>query len=61
MTITQVTEELPDPDICHTSPVGEIKIFATCHVKSPFKCRHAMGFGDGYFCTHPNWDNFVQP
>lgn len=52
---------LPDPNICRTKPIGEIKSFATCHVDAPFTCPHAMSYGNGYLCRHPTWKDFVKP
>jgi len=51
---------LPDPDICRTSAIGSIRSFATCHVVGPSECRHAMGYGDGYLCKHPDWQQFLK-
>jgi hypothetical protein len=45
---------LPDPKICRTTAIGEIKSFATCHVECPINCPHAISFGEGYFCKHPS-------
>ena len=60
MPIVSVTQELPDPKVCRTSPVGEIKSFGNCHVESPCNCQHAMSFGYGYLCKHPGWKELVR-
>jgi hypothetical protein len=52
---------LPDPSICRTEAIGEIKGFATCLVNRPNLCRFAMGYGDSFLCRHPNWKNFLHP
>jgi len=52
---------LPDPKICQTLPIGEIHSFATCLVEFPITCSHAMSYGKGYLCRHPNWRKFVKP
>jgi hypothetical protein len=61
MTINPVRQELPDPKVCRTSPVGGVKTFGTCHVATPYNCEYAIGFGYGYYCKHPHWKDLVRP
>jgi len=51
---------LPDPAICHTRPIGEIRSFATCLVKCPSTCPHVMSYGSSYLCRHPDWEQFLK-
>jgi len=52
---------LPDPAICRTRPIGEIRSFAACLVNNPGSCPHAMSYGSTYLCRHPHWGDFVKP
>ena len=52
---------LPDPNICRTRPIGEIRSFAMCLVSNPSSCLYAMSYGSSYLCRHPQWQTFVKP
>ena len=55
-----VLRVLPDPEICRTIPIGQIRLFARCCVDKPFNCPHVAWFAESYFCKHPNWEEFVK-
>jgi len=57
----QTPRVLPDPKICRTTPIGDIRLFGTCLVNNPIECAQAFNFGDGYICRHPNWKDFIKP
>ena len=52
---------LPDPNICETRPVGNIRAFGECLTESRDKCPHIVSYGDRHLCYHPNWAAFVTP
>ena len=56
----KVPRVLPDERICHTKPIGAIRLFGTCLVNNPIECTQAFNFGSGYVCRHPNWKDFVK-
>lgn len=45
---------LPDPAICRTRNIGLAR-YADCLVENPWQCAHAMSFGFGHVCQHPQW------
>jgi len=49
---------LPDPNICHAKPIGDLGALAKCLVDSPASCRHALKYENGHLCTHPDWKDF---
>jgi len=54
------TRMLPDPKVCHTKPIGDILSFGNCLVDSPYTCPYVIYFGEGQFCSHPNWKGFRE-
>jgi len=50
---------LPDPAICRAKAAG-FAGYANCLVERPFQCRHALGFGHGFFCRHPQRNEMVM-
>jgi len=50
---------LPDPAICRARAAG-FAGYADCLVESPIQCRHALSFGFGFFCRHPERDEIVK-
>jgi len=43
---------LPDAAICRVENIVPCKLFG-CLVTAPSSCPHALPFGKGYFCLHP--------
>lgn len=43
---------LPDPAICRAKGAGFAN-YVDCRVASPHQCPHALAFGFGFFCQHP--------
>lgn len=50
---------LPDPAVCaaRTSGFGE---YADCLVDHPHGCQHALPFGWGFLCRHPQQNEIVK-
>ena len=57
---SHVARELPDPNICHTRPIGSIKTFASCLVGSPIGCPYVVNIAGDHFCEHLHWKQFVR-
>jgi hypothetical protein len=54
------SESLPDPKACVTrrlEPVGLVE----CLVGSPQRCPYVLAFEDGFFCQHPDCQEFTKP
>jgi hypothetical protein len=49
---------LPDMRICRARAAG-FGDYADCLVDGPFACRHALGFGKGVLCLHPERKEIV--
>jgi hypothetical protein len=45
--------QLPDPAICRAKYNG-LDFYPDCLVEGPFYCKHALSFGFGHYCTHPD-------
>ena len=43
---------LPDFDICRAKESG-FGAYCDCLVSFPFECKHALHFGSGVLCLHP--------
>jgi hypothetical protein len=50
---------LPDPAICRATTAG-LDGYANCLVGRPSECPHALGFGYGFFCRHPQRNEIVM-
>ena len=50
---------LPDPAICRAR-TARLAGYADCLVEQPTECRHALSFGFGFFCRHPERDEIVM-
>lgn len=50
---------LPHPAICRVKAAG-FGDYADCLVERPHRCPHALGFGHGFFCRHPQWHELVM-
>jgi hypothetical protein len=50
---------LPDPAICRAKVAG-FGDYADCLVKHPFECLHALRFGWGILCQHPQRKEIVR-
>jgi hypothetical protein len=53
-----VMRVLPDPAVCRANPSGSTA-FAACLVERPLLCRHALLYGGGYLCRHPQRDEII--
>jgi hypothetical protein len=49
---------LPDPAICRAKAAG-MSDCAYCLVERPYSCQHALGFGYGFYCRHPQLDDIL--
>jgi hypothetical protein len=50
---------LPDPAVCRAKAAG-FAGYADCLVESAFQCSHALSFGWGFFCRHPQRHEIVM-
>ena len=50
---------LPNLKFCRVKDI-DIDQFAVCLVNTPYNCKYALAFGDGYFCMHPNREEMIQ-
>ena len=46
-------------NVCRTTPIGDIKGFATCLNEGLASCPHRKPFGYGHLCYHPQWKQFL--
>jgi hypothetical protein len=52
---------LPDPARCRAKAnAAGFAGYADCLVESPIRCRHALSFGFGFFCRHPQRHEIVM-
>lgn len=49
---------LPDPAVCRARDSG-LASYTDCLVQHAFACPHAMRFGEGFFCQHPQRHEMV--
>ena len=49
---------LPNPERCRTRFLGETLAFSDCLVVNPDGCEHALRYGYGVFCRHPERRSF---
>jgi hypothetical protein len=52
----QSYSSLPNPEICRTQLVYDE--LWECLVKYALRCPHAIRFGNGYYCDHPERNDF---
>lgn len=56
---TSTMRVLPHPEVCRAVEAG-FGTFVDCLVGHSNQCRHAMAFGHGHFCLHPERDQIVK-
>jgi hypothetical protein len=49
----------PDADNCRTMPV--LSELYECLTDAAKQCSFAQSFGKGFFCMHPNCEDFASP
>jgi hypothetical protein len=62
MTDNTVSDQrhLPNPERCRTRFLGATLTFSDCLVINPEACKHALRYGFGVFCRHPDRRNFEK-
>ena len=51
---------LPDPKICRTRYLGQSLDSSDCLTENPETCQHALRFGSGTLCRHPDHRTFAK-
>ena len=51
---------LPDPKICRTRYLGQSIDSSDCVTENPEACLHALRFGSGTLCRHPDHRSFEK-
>jgi hypothetical protein len=52
---------LPDPDRCVIELHPALEDYAHCRTPQPHECPYALPVGRGFFCRHPERQQFLIP